>query len=103
MRFVIRLYAILLRLYPCAFRDEFADEMYNVFANAVSEANARDLNSLATLCLRELRDLPLSILREHWRERRKMESESTSLRAVLASIVPFLVFLPHSEKSVRVA
>lgn len=65
-RAVIRLYALLLRLYPRRFHEEFADEMQAVFANVASEAARRDAMSLARACLRELRDLPASLVREHW-------------------------------------
>jgi hypothetical protein len=59
---LIRLYMRLLRLYPPHFRAEYADEMVEVFALAVGEAK----NGLSVLSIlgAELRDLPLSVLRE---------------------------------------
>lgn len=66
IEFIIHLYALMLRLYPRRFRAEFADEMREVFASAVSEAARRGVISLARACLRELRDLPASLARGHW-------------------------------------
>ena len=63
---IMALYRQSLELYPVSFRAEFAGEMQEVFANAVSEAAQRDAMSLARVCLRELRDLPASLVREHW-------------------------------------
>ena len=63
---IMALYHQSLELYPVSFRAEFAGEMQEVFANAVSEAAQRDAMSLARVCLRELRDLPASLVREHW-------------------------------------
>jgi hypothetical protein len=60
------LYAGLLRLYPRAFRDEFAEEMQAVFAEQADEAAARDSWSLVRLCLREAGDLFRTALLEHW-------------------------------------
>jgi hypothetical protein len=66
VRFAMRLYAGLLRLYPAPFRAEFADEMRIVFAASLRDAAMRGPLSLATACWRELRDLPRSLLDEHW-------------------------------------
>ncbi|MEO8609921.1 MAG: hypothetical protein ABI690_18655 [Chloroflexota bacterium] len=66
---IIRLYARLLRLYPPQFRAEFADEMHEVFTQAIAETN--DLWSLLGVMDAEVRDLPLSLIRQHLRERRQ--------------------------------
>jgi hypothetical protein len=66
-RRVVGCYAALLRAYPAHFRAEFGEEMRAVFADAIAEA--QDDFVLAGLFLGELRDLPLSVVREHWRER----------------------------------
>lgn len=63
---IIRLHAALLRLYPQSFRAEFAAEMQSVFAEAVAEAVGRDATSLIKVCLREIKDFPMSLLREYW-------------------------------------
>ncbi len=64
-RWIVRLYAGLLRLYPGAFRAEFGEEMLAVFADAVREAAACGGMSLAGVCLRELSDWPVNVLLEH--------------------------------------
>ncbi|MBZ0288873.1 MAG: hypothetical protein K8I30_14750 [Anaerolineae bacterium] len=65
----IRLYSNLLRLYPARFRADFADEMVEVFRLKLESAHSpsRPLMMLLT----ELRDLPVGVLQEHLRERRK--------------------------------
>lgn len=60
------LYARLLRLYPRRFREEFADEMQCVFVEAMMEAAVHGRPAVFAVCLRELQDLPGSLLREHW-------------------------------------
>lgn len=68
MRFVVSLYTWLLKLYPPRFRAEFGEEMRAVFAEAAAEARRTGMASIAVVCLRELKDLPTSLLREHWHE-----------------------------------
>ncbi len=63
---ITRLYAYAIRLYPRSFRVEFEEEMRAVFAHSVAEAAQRGSLSLLAACLREARDLPLILLREHW-------------------------------------
>lgn len=67
---IIQLYVRLLRLYPPHFRAEYADEMAEVFALAVGEAE--DGLALLGIVGAELRDLPWSLFREHQRERRAL-------------------------------
>jgi hypothetical protein len=109
VRLATRLYARLLRLYPRGFRAEFADEMQAVFADAAAAASQRSRASLAAVFLRELRDWPLALLREHRRERSKREmntqtgfpvtsapigNERLSWVETLAGLWPFLIFGP---------
>lgn len=63
---LIQGYRWLIRLYPAAFRDEFDEEMINVFAAAVKGARRQGFRSTAAVWLRELRDLPLSLVRAYW-------------------------------------
>ncbi len=63
------LYVRLLRLYPRRFRKAFAPEMAAVFAEALHEAGRIGPAAVARFCLRELGELPGSILQEHVRER----------------------------------
>ncbi len=53
-----------LKLYPSEFREEFKAEMVTVFAQAI--VDNQKSSSLLRLLWRELRDLPLSLAREHW-------------------------------------
>ncbi|MBZ0288875.1 MAG: hypothetical protein K8I30_14760 [Anaerolineae bacterium] len=64
-RLVIQCYGALLRLYPPQFRAEFADEMQAVFTQAAYEA--KGAASVLSFLFAELRDLPLSLVREHLR------------------------------------
>lgn len=68
---VIWFYVHLLRLYPPLFRAEFAEEMQAVFALAFNEAKRQSRFVVIRLCLSELYDLPLSLVREHLRERQQ--------------------------------
>jgi len=68
------IYARFIRLYPRHFRDEFGEEMMAVFSEAVTEAAEGGIIPLATVCLRELRDLPLSLVRQHLLDRKGKES-----------------------------
>ena len=67
LRFITRFYASLLRLYPGKFRSEFGEEMQSVFNEAASEA-ASNKKMLVMVFLREILDLPVNLIREHWRE-----------------------------------
>lgn len=101
IQILARLYALVLNLYPCAYQVEYGEELQAVFYLAVNDAAQRDGLSVLWMGLRELRDLPCSIILEHWRERRKhnMATERGSLftfksgswREALAALVPFLL------------
>lgn len=65
----LRFYSGMLRLYPPQFRADYADEMRDVFGQALAE-NEKTL-SLVGLLLAEIRDLPVSIIRERLRERQQ--------------------------------
>jgi hypothetical protein len=62
---IIVLYTQILRLYPRQFCAEFGSEMQAVFALAVKQAEKQGVSSVTAVWLRELRDLPMSIIREH--------------------------------------
>lgn len=101
MKFVIRLYTILLRLYPRSFREEFAEEMYLVFLEAIKEADEQGGRAILTLVLREVRDLPSSILFANWQARKgfimqspvEIEKRMNAL-GILAGILPFILLGP---------
>ncbi len=60
-----RVYHVLLAFYPSGFRAEFGEEMESVFSEVTSEAGD-STGKLAVFFLREIRDLPGAVWREHW-------------------------------------
>lgn len=70
-------YTRILRLYPKEFRVNFDDEMRAVFIQAI-EAHAGTGKALRFF-LRELQDLPGSLLRQHWLAIRKEKVPMTTL------------------------
>ncbi len=64
------LHARLLSLYPRRFRQEFCEEMADVFGQAAEHAAGDGARPLLVLLARELRDWPGSCLREHLYERK---------------------------------
>ncbi len=61
----IRLYTILLHLYPSKFRLAFGSEMCEVFACVLADARRQGFPSLLRFGLREFGELPYSALREY--------------------------------------
>lgn len=61
------LYSAMIRLYPISFRQEFGAEMVAVFSESIVEAEGENKRHLFATILREIRDLPFTLLREHWR------------------------------------
>ncbi len=57
----VALYRRLIHLYPAAFQAEFGEEMLDVFAEKLAEAERR----VFMVALRELADLPFNLLQEH--------------------------------------
>ncbi len=94
------LYAQALRLYPQPFQDEYGDELLSVFKMRVAEKKAAGKGKLVWMSLRELRDLPLSVLAVylHERNRYKMQNqlnrwfshEPGDWREILLSVIPFV-------------
>lgn len=84
------LYDWLLRLYPRAYHDLFADEMQTVFAQAL--AAAQGWPAILRLWGRELRDLPHLLLTEYWllfRRWLKVRVEDTEpMRTDLPGLLP---------------
>ena len=70
-------YTQILRLYPKEFHVDFGDEMRAVFMQAV-EAHSGTSKALRFF-LRELKDLPGSLLRQHWLAIRKEKVPMTTL------------------------
>ena len=109
------MYALLLRLYPSRFRDEFGEEMKSVLAESLEEAAAKTRWATLSVFVREVWDLPGMLLRMYWdgfRERRKELTMSTAavqlpgmnVRSVglsekpatwvesIAAMIPFLLY-----------
>ncbi len=92
------LYAWLLRLYPSAFRDEFAAEMRDTFTNLLHDDLERGGSGLLLTCLRELRDVPLAALRlrlssaRHSRQKRPraLNAAASSVAFAMAGVAPAL-------------
>jgi hypothetical protein len=61
-------------LYPASFREEYEAELRAVFAIAITEAGQINLRNSLIIILRELRDFPFSLLREHWHSLTQLES-----------------------------
>jgi hypothetical protein len=70
----IHLHAWLICLYPLSFRGEYGTELDIVFSESLTDAAARNKRTVLIIILRELRDYPISLLREHWRSLTHQES-----------------------------
>jgi hypothetical protein len=66
-----RVFAWVLKLYPRRFRELFAEEMLEVFTLAVCDASRDGIIPVATYLVRELAELPMSLLLEHLYQRRR--------------------------------
>jgi hypothetical protein len=67
VRLAVRLYSAMIRLHPLSFRQEFGAEMLAVYDEAIVEARGKSRRDLLVTILREIRDFPFFLLREHWR------------------------------------
>jgi hypothetical protein len=94
------LYTALLRFYPAEYRQEFAEEMQEVFAQARADASRNGSFSLVSLLINEVLDLPLSALRVHMQIRSNRPVSSTanpdaplelSWRELLVALAVFLL------------
>lgn len=102
-RLVAALLVRSLVLFPPAYRREYSDERVRVFRLAVADAATKGWPALLRFAARELRDLPLALFREHWKERRQAMSvdheatppleERTTGRRLLWFTIPFLALL----------
>ena len=102
VRFVMRVYRVLLSFYPAAFRDEFGEEMQAVFAAALGEARSPSGGPPWGLFWREMCDWPGAVFREHIRARRwkmfrdglmveKPLSRGELLAAMILFVLPLLM------------
>ncbi len=86
---LIRAYPAALRLYPRQYREEYGDEMEAVFVETCLDAAAASPRGVWVLGLRELRDLPANLIREHWSElwRHRMQNHPGSPEPLPKSIL----------------
>lgn len=66
-----RVYRWSIRLYPQAFRVNFADEMLDVFEQSLQAAARQGVLPALGVCLGELIDLPVNLLLEHLHQKGK--------------------------------
>jgi hypothetical protein len=90
---IIHLYSWLIRFYPASFREEFSSEMVTVFYDLTREAVLNGNSQLPAIILREFRDYPFSLLREHWHNIHQLESNlMTTIRKPEWFFIPAWVF-----------
>jgi len=63
------IYAWMIKLYPRKFRHTFEDEMKGVFAKALENAKLRGSWIPISLLAREMRDLPIALIRAYYHEK----------------------------------
>ena len=95
-------YALLLNLFPKAYRAEYGDELQAVFYLSLDDARKTGWVEVTGVVLRELINLPKAILYEHLRERRRskmtgkpasrLDFAPGSRNEALAALTPFLLF-----------
>lgn len=100
MQFVQRLYGWLLLLFPSAYREEYGEELHEVFSLLVDDALALGGFEVMGVILRELRGLPYAAFHAHLRERRRQKMtgkpasrfdfEPGSRNETFAALAPFL-------------
>jgi hypothetical protein len=80
-RLGVRVYALVLRLYPSEFYNLFGTEMVTVFAQAAQDASHRGVLATFQLLLRELIDLPLALALAHLQNWRKKRMQTVQIDA----------------------
>jgi hypothetical protein len=104
---LISIYSKLLLLYPRNFRKEFGEEMQVVFRDSINDAAQNGILFLVIVGMREMVNLPGSVLHEFWHELKKKDTimdmnEQTESRSVieggtshwdaLIGTLPFVLF-----------
>jgi len=90
-----RLYALLLHLYPKSFRRAYGEEMVFVFAESLRETQGG--GAWLLLWMRTLLDLFMSLVHEHWRER-KRDNPMQQMLSVAAGPTVALLQQPSMRK-----
>ncbi len=88
---LLKIYKILLCLYPPAFRDEFKEEMTGVFAQEMAEAVEQGGWRLTAVYLGEIREIPFNLVREYWHALTKKELKMTIIAKPNWSFYPIWV------------
>lgn len=109
MSWLTRIYRLLLRLYPAGFRDEFTEEMTDVFVRAMSDARQRGRLSLLLWFGQEVTGVLTVLARELWLRLRREDGAMNPLMSgnhvddadisgaqtplkIIAGILPFILF-----------
>jgi hypothetical protein len=92
-RLVITIYRALLSFYPAAFRNEFGEEMRGVFTRSVLEAAERGGWAVTAVYVRELRQMPLNLVREYWHSLTKKELPMALIKKPEWSFYPTWIIL----------
>ena len=76
-----RIFGLYLHLYPAEFQDEYGEELQGDFEALLEESHSISGWEFLAVCLRELRDLPVNLIRTHF-EKKRMDGmlHSQSLR-----------------------
>jgi hypothetical protein len=67
MKSILKVYNLLLRLYPGSFRREFEEQMLLDFSDMAADAREQGRFSFVLFCVRELIDFPLNLLMAHYK------------------------------------
>ena len=92
-RLVLTIYRALLSFYPATFRNEFGEEMRGVFARSVMEATERSGWAVTAVYVRELRQMPVNLVREHWHSLTKKELTMAMIKKPEWSFYPTWIIL----------
>jgi capsular polysaccharide biosynthesis protein len=76
--YATRFYASLLRFYPREFRDEFAGDMEQLFADQYQDARDAGWRTLGAFWLRTLKDFLVSMIYQHAKQSRPMNISSVA-------------------------
>jgi hypothetical protein len=101
LQFLCQLYGLLLSFYPKGYREEYRSELQAVFDLSLKDAASISGLEAGRLVLHELVSLPVAIIHEHIRERRKakmirhfssrFDFVPGSRKEILAAVAPFLL------------
>lgn len=79
-RVAMKLYCLLLHLYPSHFRDEFKEEMRVVFKDVLDNVDIDSRSNTMILFARELRDFPRNLIYQYWLAIRRENDPMATLR-----------------------